>query len=134
MTAIQFIGRSFAVAALLLGAVLVPTSANAEGAETRLNLTVQDLHGQTAPETATLTCEPAGGSHPAASDACAILVQAAGNIADVPTQSPNATCPLIWRPVAVTTTGLWNGTPIDYSKTFPNDCVLRSELGAIFDF
>ncbi|MER7011844.1 SSI family serine proteinase inhibitor [Saccharopolyspora sp. NPDC000359] len=134
MTAIQLIGRSAAAAALVLGTALLPATAHAEGGAARLTLTVHDLHGETTPATTTLTCSPAGGSHPTPAEACAVLDQVSGSIADVPTQAPGTACPLIWRPVAVTATGLWNGTPVDYSGTFANDCVLRSELGVVFDF
>ncbi|WP_190812434.1 SSI family serine proteinase inhibitor [Saccharopolyspora pogona] len=46
-------------------------------------------------------------SHPNAAKACEVLAAVEGEFANIPTQSPNADCPFVRRPVGVTATGLW---------------------------
>ena len=131
--AIQLTTRVLVAGVVFVVAALVPVSASAAAGPTRITLTAQELGNDSTFTTAVLTCDPVGGTHPTAGTACALLTEAAGAVEDVPTQDPHAVCPFIWRPVGVTATGLWQGRPVAFSKTFPNDCVLRSELGALFD-
>ncbi|WP_216211291.1 subtilase-type protease inhibitor [Amycolatopsis aidingensis] len=82
---------------------------------------------------AVLTCDPAGGTHPLSEAACAELAAVNGDVAAVELE-PQRPCYLIYRPVTVTAHGPWNGRPISYRETFPNDCVLDVIKGPIFRF
>ncbi|CAM00048.1 subtilisin inhibitor-like [Saccharopolyspora erythraea NRRL 2338] len=130
--AIRLTGRLAVASIVFAVAALIPLGANAETGPTKVTLTAQQLGAPLS--VAVLTCEPSGGTHPRAEDACAVMSATGGMIEEMPAQNPQALCPLIWRPVGVTATGLWNGKPIEYAKTFANDCVMRSQLGVVFDF
>ncbi|TQJ03504.1 subtilisin inhibitor-like [Amycolatopsis cihanbeyliensis] len=82
---------------------------------------------------AVLTCEPAGGTHPLSEAACAELAAVNGEVAAVELE-PQRPCYLIYRPLTVTAHGSWDGRPISYRETFPNDCVLDVIKGPIFRF
>ncbi|PSK95853.1 subtilisin inhibitor-like [Murinocardiopsis flavida] len=75
---------------------------------------------------ATLSCGPAGGSHPDAAAACA-QIREAGSIEEV--KADPGPCPMVYRPV----TAIAEGSE-SYGKEFPNSCVLTSEKGAVFAF
>ncbi|MBB5152483.1 subtilase-type protease inhibitor [Saccharopolyspora phatthalungensis] len=132
MAALQFIGRLLVAGVLLSGGSQLPASA-APGPASRIILSSHE-EGQSKPSVVTLTCDPAGGSHPNPADACAVLAEVSGEFNDIPKQSPDAICPMIWHPVDVTATGRWAGKPVNYSHTFGNDCIKQSELGVVFDF
>lgn len=81
----------------------------------------------------TLTCTPTGGAHPEPTAACRELRKVAGDIRRI-NVSPEQACYLIYAPITVTARGTWNGRPIAYQETFPNDCVLYAEKGPLFHF
>jgi hypothetical protein len=79
-----------------------------------------------------LRCSPAGGDHPFAAPACTQLDAAHGDPAAL--SSDPRPCPFIYRPVTVTAEGFWLGRPVLFQQTYPNDCVLHSRTGALFQF
>jgi hypothetical protein len=89
-----------------------PTSAG-----TRLTVTVHPGPGRP-PSTWTLTCDPPGGTHPAAGAACAALAAAAPDpFAEVPADTM---CSQIYGgPQTATVTGTWRGRPVQarFSRT-----------------
>ncbi|MBP2703397.1 hypothetical protein JOL79_06235 [Microbispora sp. RL4-1S] len=91
---------------------------------------------QPAQRYAFLNCEPVGGSHPSAAEACRILGQAMENGRDDLARfdvNPGAICPMIWQPVTVTMSGIWNGKYVSMQHTFGNDCQRRAATGGLFD-
>ncbi|NJC68551.1 hypothetical protein HC031_02255 [Planosporangium thailandense] len=106
---------------------------SARPAPTVLWLTV--AHGEAAaPVTrlAVLTCDPAGGNHPAAASACEELSAAAGDIANISQDS--GFCTMIYDPVTVTAQGWWQGRPLTYRATYANTCMLHRQTRSLFRF
>ncbi len=122
-------------AALVLLACAAPAradSARAGAEESWLMLTVS--HGETPSVSGggtMLRCDPPGGEHRRAADACAELAAVDGRIADVPLR--DGICPMIYAPVTAHAHGVWHNHPIDYTQTFPNPCTLTAHTGPIFD-
>lgn len=83
-------------------------------------------------EAASLWCEPPGGSHTQAGDACAELAAVDGDIAALPGQP--LFCTYEVAPVTVTATGYWQGRKVTYQETFGNRCELLRETGTVFAF
>jgi hypothetical protein len=89
----------------------------------------------TSPErTVTLQCNPAGGTHPKAAEACADVAKAGGDLAQMPANTNPRACFMIYAPVTVTAQGKWQGQPVQFTKKFPNSCVMRDKTGSVFDF
>lgn len=78
---------------------------------------------------ALLRCDPPSG-HARADRACAELDAAHGRIADIPARE--TLCPMIHAPVTAQARGQWRGQPVDYTRTFPNACVMAARTGALF--
>ncbi|MEU9559292.1 SSI family serine proteinase inhibitor [Streptomyces fumanus] len=76
-----------------------------------------------------LLCDPPRG-HAHADLACAELDRAGGDIAAVPLRETH--CPMIYSPVTAHAHGQWRGRPVEYTRTFPNTCVLAARTGAVF--
>jgi len=99
-----------------------------------IQLSVFPQLGSGAARTATLECDPAGGTHPDATTACAELDAVNGDIRLVPPR-PGWKCLGIWDPVVATASGYWPGVPIEpYSETFSNDGCARIGHGYVLDF
>lgn len=82
---------------------------------------------------AVLVCSPiVTGDHPAADDACYELSEVNGSIEEL--EGPDYPCTMEYQPVTATAYGVWEGTPVSYSETFPNYCILLSARGTVFDF
>jgi hypothetical protein len=75
----------------------------------------------------TLTCDPVGGNHSKAEEACELIAEY-GDIAGVES-ARDGFCTMEYRPVTVRVTGAE-----EYEETFGNQCVMNSAKGAIFDF
>lgn len=129
--------RSFAPAvgsllaiALLAAVPAAPARAALPGEQappTRLHLTVQ---GQ---RTVTLRCDPPGGSHPRARDACRALAAAGGDLTKL-AHARDVACVAVYDPVAVRARGTWRGRPMTYDATFSNRCTMTAATGAVFAF
>ncbi|MGW8062604.1 SSI family serine proteinase inhibitor [Streptomyces ziwulingensis] len=78
---------------------------------------------------ALLLCDPPSG-HARAARACADLDAADGRIEAIPPQ--DAPCPMVHAPVTAHARGQWRGQPVEYTRTFPNRCVLEVSTGAVF--
>ncbi|MFJ2577993.1 SSI family serine proteinase inhibitor [Kitasatospora aureofaciens] len=124
--------------ALGLLALAAPSAAaHPRPASTGNWLNVAIFAGQTAlvgRDSATLHCPDDGTrpGHPHAEQACADLTAADGDVARITHQ--NGVCPMVYSAVTAKAYGVWNGQRVEYAKTFANDCVMRSETGAVFDF
>jgi hypothetical protein len=81
----------------------------------------------------TLSCNPAGGSHPNPVVACEQLSKVAGRIEDIPEKQ--GICTKIFLPVILRATGTWDGEKRHYEHEFPNRCVgVLATGGVVFDF
>ena len=92
-------------------------------------------HGESpdpAAKSATLTCEPAGGTHPDPKTACDQLAKVNGDFGAL-NVNPGP-CFLIFDPYTVTAYGHWRGTPVKFQHTYANKCVLDRQTGAVFAF
>ncbi|ONI83632.1 hypothetical protein ALI22I_34750 [Saccharothrix sp. ALI-22-I] len=79
-----------------------------------------------------LTCEPTGGLHPKADQACLALSEVDGQIEGL--SNGQGLCTLEYDPVRVTASGRWRGESRTFEATFPNSCVMHAETGPVFDF
>jgi hypothetical protein len=124
-----------ATMALTAGLVSLPSSASASAysGPTALFLTVErGESGGPVGRAALLICDPVGGSHPAAEQACGELATVAGDIAALSEDS--GPCIMIYDPVTVTAEGWWQGQVKSFRTTYPNSCVLYRQTRAVFDF
>ncbi|GIH52265.1 Subtilisin inhibitor-like [Microbispora rosea] len=80
-----------------------------------------------------LNCSPVGGSHPSAEKACAWLNRAGVDPSALRVNAAEP-CTMIYAPVTVTASGIWDGKYFQFGRTFGNDCELKSAAGALFDF
>ncbi|MEU4444213.1 SSI family serine proteinase inhibitor [Actinosynnema sp. NPDC050801] len=79
-----------------------------------------------------LTCEPTGGLHPRADEACLALSGVDGQIDGMSTGP--ALCTLEYDPVRVKATGTWRGETRTFEAEFANSCAMRAQTGPVFDF
>lgn len=81
-----------------------------------------------------LECDPPGGTHPNAMDACMELHLVAGDLDTLAYLQEPTSCTLEYRPVVATARGSWYGRPVSWTHTYGNDCALHAETGPVFDF
>jgi hypothetical protein len=115
--------------------VLYAHAAQADAAgPTPSNLVLKATTGPAAPHSVTLQCDPTGGSHPKAAQACSDLTRSHGGFSVATRdQSPRA-CFMIYSPITVSAEGTWQGQGVHFQSKFPNTCALHSKTGSIFDF
>jgi hypothetical protein len=128
MTSFRLGGALLAAAALL--SVAFTSAAAADPAGSTVTLTVHSNEGLV--DTVRLYCDPAGGSHPTAAEACAELDAAGGDFAELEEQAVSCTMEL--RPVTARASGVWNGDPVRWDQEFSNPCMLGAATGSVFDF
>lgn len=98
-----------------------------------LLLTVNGRHiDASSKHDALLTCNPSGGTHPRAAQACADLATAQGDFAKLP-KKPEF-CPMIYAPVTATASGTYEGKRIDFRQEFDNRCLLARVTGHVFEY
>ncbi|MEE1928484.1 SSI family serine proteinase inhibitor [Streptomyces sp. TRM 70351] len=83
------------------------------------------------PDSVTLECGPAGGTHPTAMDACAVLAEARGDFGRI---KPDAGCDPVWAPVVITATGNWYGEPVSFEAEHPSRGCAEVATGYVFLF
>lgn len=116
------------VAAAFLTASTPGTAAHGAAPGARLTVTVKPASGPV--WSARLTCDPTGGDHPYAADACATLAQARGNPRRI--QPRDGMCTMEYAPATAGLNGRWHGRQVRYRETFGNACVLALATGAVF--
>ncbi len=80
-----------------------------------------------------LRCTPLlGGDHPNGAAACNALNAVSGQFSEL--TGRQMFCTDIYAPVTVTAQGVWRGTLVTYTQTFPSNCAMLRERGAVFDF
>jgi hypothetical protein len=87
------------------------------GSTTELTIVLDDGTG---PVTWTLTCDPAGGTHPDPAAACAALAEMAAPFAPVP---EDLLCTQVYGgPERAVVTGTWRGAPVHATFTRKDGC------------
>ncbi|TQJ56439.1 subtilase-type protease inhibitor [Streptomyces sp. NBC_00080] len=122
-----------AAAALLLAVGAAPALAASHDAVSGnwLQLTVTRGDSRSSDTRGTLLlCDPPQG-HSRAAEACDVLARADGDV-DALAADGSRICPLMYAPVTVRAQGQWNGRPVDYERTFGNDCEREALTGAVF--
>jgi Subtilisin inhibitor-like len=107
---------------------------NANPAPQGSRLVLHTSAGTSPERTVTLQCDPAGGTHPKAAEACADVAKAGGDLAQMPANTNPRACFMIYAPVTVTAQGEWQGQAVRFTEKFPNSCVMRDKTGSVFDF
>ena len=80
----------------------------------------------------TLTCGPAGGTHPYPEQACADIAAANGSIAAVPPRA-GLGCLALWQPVEISASGIWGGKVVAFKETQANVGCARISHGYVFN-
>ena len=122
-------------ACLALAAPLVPATAVASPLAAPLPasglvLSVQPEMGTHS--TTQLHCEPAGGLHRNAQEACDQLMPVEGDFRRLP--DSGALCTMELNPTKATLRGNWRKKKIDFQQVYSNPCVVRASTGKVFDF
>jgi hypothetical protein len=107
---------------------------NANPAPQGSRLVLHTSAGTSPERTVTLQCDPSGGTHPKAAEACADVAKAGGDLAQMPANTNPRACFMIYAPVTVTAQGEWQGQAVRFTEKFPNSCVMRDKTGSVFDF
>jgi hypothetical protein len=82
--------------------------------------------------TTQLSCEPAGGLHKHAKEACAQLMPVEGDFRKL--EDTGAMCTMELNPTKATLRGKWRNKKVDFQQVFSNPCVMRAFTGKVFDF
>lgn len=122
-------------ACLALAAPVVPATAHAAPLSVPLPasglvLSVRPEMG--VPSTTQLNCEPAGGLHKNAKEACDALAPVEGDFTKM--EDAGALCTMELNPTKATLKGKWRGKKVVFEEVFSNPCVLRAHTGKVFDF
>ncbi|WP_340684140.1 SSI family serine proteinase inhibitor [Amycolatopsis coloradensis] len=99
----------------------------------QMELKVSDGPTGSVARTRYLYCDPTGGNHPYGTGACHDLDVAHGELDKLPGK-PGKPCSGLYAPVKVTAMGEWRGTPVYFSHTYRNQCILRTSTGPVFQF
>ncbi len=111
-----------------------PPKGAPENSATSLVLNIAEGEAATPVERSVeLSCDPPGGTHPTAAQACTTLTQVNGDFTQLE-PDPETFCTANYDPVTATAEGTYNGKPVSYQETFGNSCAMASTLGATFDF
>ncbi|MBM7859325.1 SSI family serine proteinase inhibitor [Lentzea nigeriaca] len=118
-------------ACLALAALVVPATAQAAPPATGLVLSVRPEMGTLS--TTRLNCQPAGGSHRNAKEACDGLTPVNGDFTKMK-PAADVACTMEINMTIATLKGKWRGKKVSFEQTYSNPCVLRVNTGKVFDF
>lgn len=118
---------------IVLAPVVATGDASAAMLPTALVLSVRDVPTGSYQLTL-LRCDPPGGTHPRAGEACADLALAGGDFDRLPGDPETHICTLEYRPVIASARGVWRSRGVRWSHTFGDSCALRAGTGPVFDF
>jgi hypothetical protein len=129
--------RTILLATAVLGltaATALPASATEQSSEASLVITAYNGEDTSWPviKEITLKCEPTGGNHVHAEDACASLDAVDGDFDALPDRQ--LLCPDVYQPVTIEVGGAWYDQVVSFERTYPNLCHAFSESDGIFDF
>ena len=85
-----------------------------------------------ASQTVRLTCNPTGGAHPEAGQACKILRSTGADPAKI--KPAQVMCMMLWRPVTARIAGTWRGAPVKWTHQYGNSCEMARATGVLFKF
>jgi Subtilisin inhibitor-like len=125
------ITRRLLTTAIIVAAAVITTTGATHTSQSRLVLSVSGEANVQRAQTV-LTCNPTGGTHPKAAQACRELTLAGGDLDRLPAQS--IMCTMEYAPVTATATGRWRGKVVSWSKSFSNRCMLNAATGSVFQF
>lgn len=107
-----------------------PLTHGAPPTDLRLTVTAPGVNAS-GTHSVTLLCEPDGGTHPKAAQACAELARHGGQFTHRPA---DVFCTMNYAPVIADATGAWRGRPVHFHQQFPNACDMHARTGSLFDF
>jgi hypothetical protein len=118
-------------ACLALAAPIVPATAQAATPPASgLVLSLQPEMGILS--TTQLNCEPAGGLHKHAKEACDQLIPVEGDFRRLP--DSGAICTMELNPTKAILRGKWRNKKVNFQQVYSNPCVVRAFTGEVFDF
>jgi Subtilisin inhibitor-like len=124
----RFTALAAATGAAPAGLLMPADPAAAATVPTKVTITVKPTGA--ALRTATLTCNPAGGSHKTPGAACAVFTAARGNPAAI--VPADVACTMQYAPVKVKMAGRYNRKPVKFKRSYSNPCRLLAESGVLF--
>jgi Subtilisin inhibitor-like len=98
---------------------------------TSLRLSVRAVNSTVPSATATLRCNPTGGTHRHRAAACRALAAAGGRFSKLKGH-PHEVCPDIVAPVTATATGTYRGRRVSFRHTYTNACDLDRGTAPVF--
>lgn len=120
------------IAMAVVAALSVITAPAALASSSQLTLGVY-WHNTGTTKTVTLSCDPVGGTHPDAEDACADLAKVDGDIGQIPPIGD--ACPTVHDPVTAYAFGSWKGRNVVFGENYPNAaCANIFTGGNVFNF
>ena len=123
-------GLLLTAALLAFGAAPATAAAQPEPGNDWLEVTVTRGEASSGtPRRAMLRCDPPRG-HARAAEACAELEAADGDLDRIPLR--DTYCSMVYAPVTAQARGQWRGRAVEYTRTFPNTCVMTARTGAVF--
>jgi hypothetical protein len=131
--------RPTLLAAAVVGIVSViatalPASATEQCPASTLVITAYSGEDTSGPVDATVTleCQPAGGNHAEAEEACASLDAVGGDLDALPGR--DTLCLYVYQPVTVKVVGSWRGKAVNFVHTYSNQCDAYGASDGVFDF
>jgi hypothetical protein len=119
------------VSAVAVTAALLAGVAPAQAApSSRLTLTYLAQAGYA--DAVKLTCNPTGGPHPEAAQACDILRSTGADPAKI--KPAQVMCMMLYAPVTAQLTGTWRGERVKWSHQYGNTCEMTRATGVLFKF
>ena len=112
-------------------ALAAPATAQAAPPATGLVLSVRTEMGTLS--TTRLNCEPAGGLHRNAKEACDGLTPVGGDFTKMK-PAADVACTMELNTTTATLNGKWRGKKVTFEQTYSNPCVMRVNTGKVFDF
>src|SRR5437868_9493708 len=100
----------------------VPAWAEAPDTSLRLTLTYPEQQAS-GTRVVTLRCDPVGGNHPNAAQACADLDETRGSIARTP---DGRACIMVYSPVVAEAQGQWRGKSVVFRTKYGNECEMHA--------
>jgi hypothetical protein len=127
----RIVGATLTAVFAVTGTVVAAPAASAAPRRSYLVMTIT-LPGDRS-QRVTLRCDPQGGTHPRAVEACKAVAAVRGNLRAL-RRTEGVMCLALYQPATAVATGTWRGHAVRYKKTFSNKCVLAVETGAVFQF
>lgn len=125
---------ALAAAAVATVALCTPAIAGEQASASSLVITAYNGEDSSWPVLAevTLKCEPTGGSHTEAEEACASVESVGGNLDEL--MDRELICPQVYRPVTVEVGGNWDDMVVSFEHTYANECFAFSQSDGVFRF